>query len=121
MPGNRERGCSDDFVDSGRVTFNVDNSVSWMLGRHTYGCPCYLGGWTTPCYHDDPVVSQTTGTYTIVGDSIRLDLVGSPQPGAPNTVWLRTAIPDRVPKDWAEPDSVLYGLSNGFALILKPQ
>ena len=62
-----------DYVDSGRVVFRGDGTAQFMLGTHTYRCPCYLGGaCTTPCFHDAPRVSRQSGSYAVAGDSIVL-------------------------------------------------
>ena len=68
-----------DYVDSGRVIFESNGTVRWMLGTHTTECPCYLGGCTDPCYDTAPSVSTQSGTYTVSGDSIVLQFTqGSP-------------------------------------------
>jgi hypothetical protein len=105
-----------DWIDSGRVVFGADN-VQWMLGTHTYWCPCYLGGCTDPCYDGAPAVDQRTGEYSIVADTVMLHFSS----GTPQTLKLVGDIPDRVGRDWPGPDSLLcIGCPTSFgAVILK--
>jgi hypothetical protein len=112
-----------DWVDSGRITFRADNSVDWMLGTHTYQCPCYLGGCTTPCSHGPPTVTKLTGTYSIVADTVALQFSQNPDPSSGNGATSRrlyTTIPDRVQDNWQGPDSLVLGRSFG-SVIFKTQ
>ena len=110
------------YVDSVRIAFIPNNVVEWKIGTHRYECPCYLGGCSTPCSHAAPVVTQLTGSYTITADTVTLQFAQSPDPQAsiPNTLKLRGSIPDRVPPDWAGPDSLLYGRVFGALIIKSP-
>ncbi len=93
-----------DYLDSGRVVFRSDGTVQWMLGTHTYRCPCYLGGpCTTPCFHDAPRVSKQSGTYTVAGDSIVLFFTD----GNPTTRVLKTVAFPSTATGYAGPDSLV--------------
>jgi len=106
-----------DFVDSGRVVFSADNTVQWKLATHTYLCPCYLGGCTTPCYHDATRVSELAGTYSITGDSILIQF----SLGA-GTRKLVGQFPDLVQANWAGPDSlVCFGCSVYYPVVFRSQ
>lgn len=103
-------------VDSGRIVFASDNSVTWMFSQHTRVCPCYLGGCSTPCYDDPSVIQNQSGTYAISADTIDVTF----SQGTPAGLKLRTVIPQRVPMSWDGPDSLLcIGCTSVNAVIFK--
>lgn len=91
-----------DMVDSGRVVFSTDGTVHWMVGTHTTRCPCYLGGCTTPCYDEAPVVSRQSGTYTGSGDLVVLTFAAD----SPSTRTLKGTADSLL--CWSPPCGVFY-------------
>jgi hypothetical protein len=106
-----------DWLDSGRVSFSADNTAQWKLATHVYQCPCYLGGCTTPCSHGAPQVSEHAGTYSIAGDSIKIQF----NQGA-GTKTLVGKLPSTVPANWAGPDSLrCLGCSVFYPVLFRSQ
>jgi len=111
---NDGRASGADFVDSGRVTFRDDGSLTWMFARHYYTCPCYLGGCSTPCSDGPSIVNTTTGSYDLLADSINIELAAPERYGT--KIRLLAQMPRLVTSDWAGPDSVSYSLGYGGAV-----
>jgi hypothetical protein len=105
------------YVDSGRVEFRADSTVTAMIGTHTWTCPCHLGGCNDPCYHQPGSVASAAGTYLLTNDTIRIQFADSS-----NVVHLPMigTLPRAGTPPWNGPDFIKGPFGGGAMVWFRP-
>jgi hypothetical protein len=105
------------YIDSGQLVLKRDHTLTWSIAGKQTSNPCYLMG--TQCATTTIQAWSSTGTYTIVADTMFLHLDQQIAFGS-NIRLYTSGTPTRVPPSWEGPPYLDWHIFSAYSARFKP-